>query len=355
MRADRLLAILLLLQTHRRLSARELAARLEVSPRTVQRDMQALSSAGAPVYAAHGSQGGWSLLDGYHTDLTALSHTEAHSLTLLAPAQLLDDLGLRQAATTGLAKLLASLPDAQRRTTDDIRQRVYVDAAGWRATAEQTPAFGDIQEALWRDRKVWMRYARNDGSQVERIVEPLGLVAKGRIWYLVARAEDAGNAGDVGNVGNMGNMGDHAPRTYRISRIASARLLDAPVSRPPDFDLGAYWASAQAAFTASLPRYPASVRIQASALPFARAMWRYATFEEVGSPDASGWLTARVTFENREEACFCLLGLATQAEALAPDELARMVTERACQVAIRQPTSVESASADGNVSVPGAP
>lgn len=309
MRADRLLAILLLLQSQPRLTATELAARLDVSPRTVQRDMQALSMAGAPVYAARGAGGGWSLLEGYHTDLTGLSPMEVQSLTMLAPASLLDDLGLRGASTTGLVKLIASLPDAQRRTAEEVRQRVYVDAAGWRATAEETPAFAAIQDAVWRDRKALVIYERSDGAVVERITEPLGLVAKGKVWYVVARAE-----GEL--------------RTYRVGRIRSASLLDEPVSRPADFDLSAYWASAQQAFSDSLPRYHAVVRLMAARLPFARAMWRYTRIGESSAPDASGWVTAHVTFENLEGACFCILGLGADAEALEPEELRDLLRQR---------------------------
>jgi predicted DNA-binding transcriptional regulator YafY len=316
MRADRLLAILLLLQSHRRLTAGELAARLEVSPRTVQRDMLALSAAGAPVVAARGASGGWSLLEGYRTDLTGLSSEEVHSLALSAPASVLGDLGLRQASATALVKLLAGLPATLRHTAEDVRQRVYVDAAGWRATEEVAPAFGVMQEAVWSDRKAQMTYQRGDGERIERIIEPLGLVAKGRVWYVVARVD--------------GEM-----RSYRVGRMLAAHLLDEPVSRPEDFDLAAWWATAQAEFTASLPRYPAIVRIASSALPFARAMWRFAQFGEVRGPDADDWVTAQVTFENSEEACFYLLGLGAQAEPLEPVELCERTRER-IQLAARQ-------------------
>ncbi len=338
MRADRLLAILLLLQSHRRLTAGELATRLGVSPRTVQRDMLALSVAGAPVYALRGSSGGWSLIEGYHTDLSGLSQPEIHSLTLLTPAKLLDDLGLRQASATGLVKLLAGLPDAQRRTAEELRQRVYVDAAGWRATEEVAPAFSVMQEAVWRDLHAQMSYQRSDGTAVERVVEPLGLVAKGRVWYVVARVE-----GEL--------------RTYRASRIRAARLLDAPVTRPPDFDLAAYWEAAQAEFTASLPRYPVVARLNGERLPFARAMWRYAQFDAISDPNDAGWVTAEVTFENRAEACFCLLGLGGEAEALEPAELRELLRQRAEQARERYARAAQlaPASAIGQTGERGAP
>lgn len=326
MRADRLLAILLLLQSHRRLTAGELAARLDVSSRTVQRDMLALSIAGAPVYAQRGASGGWSLVEGYHTDLSGLSQPEIHSLTLLTPAKLLDDLGLRQASATGLVKLLAGLPDAQRHSAEELRQRVYVDAAGWRATEEVAPAFSVMQEAVWRDLHAQIAYERGDGTAVERVIEPLGLVAKGRVWYVVARVE-----GEL--------------RTYRASRIRAARLLDAPVARPPDFDLAAYWEAAQAEFTASLPRYQVVARLNAERLPFARAIWRFTQFGSISAPDATGWVTAEITFENRAEACLCLLGLGGDAETLEPADLRALIRLSAQQTVDRYAQLAQPASA----------
>jgi predicted DNA-binding transcriptional regulator YafY len=322
MRADRLLAILLLLQSHRRLTAGEVAERLGVSPRTVQRDMLALSVAGAPVYAERGAKGGWSLLEGYHTDLSGLSPSEITSLALQAPARLLDDLGLRQASATGLVKLLSGLPDAQRRGAEELRQRVYVDAAGWRATDETAPMFAVMQEAVWRDRQAHIRYQRSDGEEVERVVEPLGLVAKGRTWYVVARV-------------------DGESRTYRASRIRAAALLDQPVTRPADFDLAASWEASQAKFAASLPRYPVVARLRADLLGWAQAMWRYTRFDNISAPDDAGWLTLEVTFESEREACFALLGLGGAAEAISPTELRALISERAAAAAERHAPALE--------------
>lgn len=325
MRADRLLAILLLLQSHHRLTAAELSARLGISPRTVQRDMLALSAAGAPVYASRGSHGGWALLDGYHTDLSGLSPSEIHSLTLSPPARLLDDLGLGQASVTGLVKLLSGLPEAQRRSAEELRQRVLVDAAGWRAAEEMAPTFATIQEAVWRDQCAHIVYQRGDGTEVERDIEPFGLVAKGRVWYVVARVEEE-------------------LRTYRVSRIRAAKLLDAAVARPPDFDLASYWDTAQAEFTASLPQYQITIRIRAERLEFARAMCRYARFGPMSAPDADGWLTGDVTFENREEARFCLAGLGGDAEALAPTHLRDVISRHAEDTARLYATPAQAAA-----------
>lgn len=240
MRADRLLSILLLLQAHGRLTARDLARRLEVSERTIHRDMDALGVAGVPVYAARGTGGGWSLAEGYRARLPGLSDTEIQALFLAGPARLLADLGLRRASEAALLKLLASLPAIARRDVEYARQRIHVDPAGWHETAESVAALPTLQEAIWQGHQVALTYGRSDGATVERLVAPLGLVAKGRVWYLVAAV-------------------DGEPRTYRVSRVRCARPTGAPAARPAGFDLAGYWERSAADFKAGLPRYPATV------------------------------------------------------------------------------------------------
>src|SRR5260370_13145698 len=136
MRAERLLSILLLLQSHRRLTAGDLARRLEVCERTIYRDMEALSTAGVPVLAERGTGGGWSLLDEYRTNLTGVTEGEIRALFLTRPVKLLADLGLDKAADVALVKLLAALPAAHRPGAEDVRQRIYLDATGWRRSDE---------------------------------------------------------------------------------------------------------------------------------------------------------------------------------------------------------------------------
>src|SRR5215831_17768904 len=186
MRADRLISIMLLLQVRRQITARELARRLEVSERTIHRDMEALGMAGVPVVAERGTGGGWSLLEGYRTNLTGLTGTEMQALLLAKPSPLLADLGLRQAAEVALLKLLAALPAMSRRAAEYARQRLHVDGAGWHEAAEAVPFLLPIQEAIWQERKLRLTYQRGDGATVERLVDPLGLVAKGGVWYLAA-------------------------------------------------------------------------------------------------------------------------------------------------------------------------
>ena len=214
MRADRLLSILLLLRTERRVTTGELAQRLSVSPRTIHRDMDALSGSGVPVVAERGVGGGWYLLAEYRTNLTGLSVAELQTLFVAAPARLFADLGLSGAAEGARIKLRAALPQAQHPDAEDVRERIHIDVVGWRQTEGALPAMPTLQAALWADRQVRIRYRRADDSERERTIDPLGLVAKGSLWYLIAAVE-----GEF--------------RTYRVSRIAAATLLDTPCVRPP--------------------------------------------------------------------------------------------------------------------------
>src|SRR5512133_650698 len=196
MRADRLFSIVLLLQANRRMTAGELAARLEVSERTVLRDMDALSAAGIPVIADRGASGGWRLVDGYQTKLTGLTPAEIQSLFFARPERLMSDLGLKQEAATAMLKLEAALPERSRRDADFARSRLHVDPRGWRDPGESIGALPVILAALWQDRRVRFTYHRQLCEPGERTVDPLGLVAKGSTWYLVA-------------------LSDGEPRTYR--------------------------------------------------------------------------------------------------------------------------------------------
>jgi predicted DNA-binding transcriptional regulator YafY len=277
MRADRLLSILLTLQVHQRVTARELAERLEVSERTIYRDMEALSSAGIPVLAERGSSGGWALLDDYRTDLTGLNPAEIQTLFLSAAPRLLDDLGMRQAYEAALIKLLAALPSISRRDAEYARQRIHIDPAGWFEAPENAAALPVIQDAVWQSRKLRLDYHRGDGQNVERVVDPLGLVAKGSVWYLVALIE-----GDI--------------RAYRVSRVREAAILDERAARPADFDLAAYWEQSKVELKQNLPRYQAVMRMTPAALKKLRGA-RYVRVEQESPPDADGWLCVRADFE----------------------------------------------------------
>ena len=314
MRADRLLSILLLLQIHGQLTARDLARRLEVSERTIHRDMEALSAAGVPVMAERGAGGGWALPEGYQTNLTGLNAAEVQSLFFHRPLRMMADLGLADAAEGALTKLLATLPPDSRRTAEYIRQRIHVDMAGWQRSGESVAFLPTLQEAVWQDRQVRITYQRSDGAASERVIDPLGLVAKGSVWYLI------------------GSVDGGEPRTYRVSRVLGAEVLDQPARRPPAFDLAAHWAQSSAEFVAALPRFMVTLRADQAILQRLRWASRWSKVEQVGEPDARGWCTVVVRFEEAWNALEYILSFGPSVEVLEPAELREQVVTHAREI-----------------------
>ncbi len=316
MRADRLLSILLLLRTERRVTTRELAQCLAVSPRTIHRDMDALSGVGVPVVAERGAGGGWYLLAEYRTNLTGLSAAEVQTLFVATPARLFADLGLSGAAEGARIKLRAALPQAQRPDVEDVRERIHIDVAGWRQTEGALPAMPTLQAALWGDRQVRIRYRRADDSERERTIDPLGLVAKGSLWYLIAAV-----AGEF--------------RTYRVSRIVVATLLDTPCVRPPGFALAAHWAASSREFLGALPQYRATVPVAPEIVRAIRGGGRFARIEEEAPPDATSWITLRICFDGERMAREFALGFGTQLVVEEPRALREYVVREAAGVVAR--------------------
>ncbi|MFN3652376.1 MAG: helix-turn-helix transcriptional regulator [Armatimonadota bacterium] len=310
MRADRLLSILMLLQVEARITARELAERLEVSERTIYRDMEALTTAGVPVAAERGSGGGWFLLEPYRTDLTGLNTAEIRTLFLTRPIHLLEGLGLGGASEGALIKLLAALPSQARRQAERVRERIHIDGTSWHPRAEELPTFPLLQEAVWSDRRLKFVYARQDGTATELTGDPLGLVAKGSVWYLVA-----GNGGE--------------PRTYRVARIREAELLHEAAVRPEGFDLAGYWREATARFKATLPCYEVRARVAPDGLGRLRRRCRRLAAHD---PDPDGWIPLTLHFDVEEEACELLLGYGASLEVLQPLALIDRLMRRASEV-----------------------
>ncbi|WP_026010917.1 helix-turn-helix transcriptional regulator [Paenibacillus sp. OSY-SE] len=308
MRADRLISILLFLQNRGRMTSRELAEKLEVSERTIHRDMEALSAAGIPVFAERGSNGGWALFEGYRTNLTGMKTEEMQSLLLAHSSRLLGDLGLGDFFDDAFQKLLAAFPATMRGDVEIVRQRIHVDGAGWHQSDELLPELPIVQEAIWEEKKLFIQYRRDDAI-VDRVVEPLGLVAKSSIWYLIAIAE----GGDM--------------RTYRISRMVSARMSTESFERPDSFDLALYWEQSTKKFKASLPQYPSRVRFSDKVLSRI-SQQRYMKILHTESVD-SHWLDADVEFHTLDSACEILLGYGPLVEVLAPAELREKVLSQA--------------------------
>jgi len=305
MKADRLLSALLLLQARGRVTGREMAARLEVSGRTVHRDMEALGAAGVPVYALRGSRGGWQLDEDWRTHVPGLDEAELRAL-LMAQPRVLGEPRLAAAAERALGKLMASLPVSMRAQANAIRQRLHVDTTGWRGLTETVDALPVVQEAVARDRKLTFHYQKPDGERSERTVDPLGLVAKGSAWYLVASTGEGF-------------------RTFRVSRIDQAVLLATPSDRPVGFDLAAHWKSSTDQLRESRRRYVATLSVEPRASE-RLAMWRSTSPRSpAGRSPVDGWVTREVEFDDEDQACFVALGFGPRAAVLWPESLRERV------------------------------
>ncbi|MBN1487063.1 MAG: YafY family transcriptional regulator [Anaerolineae bacterium] len=317
MRADRLIAMLMLLQSRGRMTACALADALEVSERTIYRDVDALSISGVPVYAERGPGGGIALLDSYRTNLTGLKEDEVRALffMLTIPEPLLD-LGVGKELKSALRKLAAALPRMQNAGPGDTRQRIYLDSVWWFQKDEAAPHLQTIQQALWQNRQLRIIYRLQFGTQVERLVSPYGLVAKTNVWYLVAAR-------------------DTYLRVYRISRVLQAQLLSSSFEYPDDFDLSTFWKQWCADFERSRSHYTALVRVS----PELMADFGYyfgdnapAILASATPPDAGGWVTLTLPFEGFQEARSRILGLGRAIEVLEPQALRLSVADFARQV-----------------------
>jgi predicted DNA-binding transcriptional regulator YafY len=315
MRADRLVAILLLLQARGGMSAPALARELEVSTRTIYRDLEALGAAGVPVYAERGAQGGVRLVEGYRTNLTGLTAGEAEALFLMGTPGPLDELGLGPALDGAHRKLMATLSPAGRTHAERVRQRVHVDPAGWEREPRELPWLPVIARALWNDHRIHLRYVRGDNQIVERTVDPLGLVLKAGQWYLAAMA----GKWDV---------------TYRVSRVLEAAEVRERASRPDDFDLVAYWAAHLADFDAERGRATVRVRVAPTAIDrLPTHLGEGVRFQSLeAEPDADGWRDLELVFASLTEARTELLGLGAEVVVVEPDELRADMAQVAKQV-----------------------
>ena len=240
MRATRLVSLLLLLQTRGQLTAAELAERLEVSVRTVHRDVEALSVAGVPVEAVRGAAGGYRLAGGYRTRLTGLTADEAQALFAAGIPGPAAELGLGGELAAARLKVLAALPQELQERATRAQRLFHLDARGWFRAEDTVPHLPALADCVWRGCRVRLRY-RERSTVVQRTVDPLGLVLKGGAWYLVAR-RSAGM------------------RVYRVSRVASVRPLGESFERPGDFELAEFWQQWSREFEESRPRVAVSVR-----------------------------------------------------------------------------------------------
>lgn len=319
MRADRLLSIMLLLQNSGKVTSRALAAKLEVSERTISRDMEALSAAGIPIYAERGPLGGWRLTESYRTTLTGLGKEELLALLVNSQSRLLHDLGILKSHQEGAyQKIVASSPAPLKQYIDTLQERIHIDGAPWHTQEEHFPYLSLLQEAIWTQCMIEMKYRKTDGSVSERIVQPIGLVAKGNVWYLVAMD------------GQEKAASDNTVRSFRISRILDVRVLEKSFERPDNFSLAQYWERSTAEFKASLPSFPARIYITKQRLT-RLSRNRYVKVIQTLSlqEQEEGWVTAEIQFDTLESACELLLGCGREARVISPQELAEAVQAEA--------------------------
>jgi predicted DNA-binding transcriptional regulator YafY len=301
-RAARLLSLLLQLQTRGQLTASDLAERLEVSVRTVHRDVGSLAAAGVPVEAVRGPAGGYRLAGGYRTRLTGLTADEAEALFGAGVPGPAAELGLGGELAAARLKVLAALPSELQERATRAQRLFHLDTRGWFRAGDRVPHLPTLAAAVWRGRRVGLRY-REGTKVVRRTVDPLGLVLKGGAWYLVARR----------SVGM---------RVYRVSRVVSARALDEDLQRPLGFDLAAFWDEWSRSFEENRPRVEVRVRVSDDVRRFLPGDRRV---------EADGSVTA--AFENLGEAYRELLRFGSDVEVLAPLELRERVAETARDVA----------------------
>lgn len=325
MRASRLVNLLLLLQTRGRMTAGQLSGELEVSERTIHRDVDALSAAGVPIYAERGPHGGVQLVEGYRTRLTGMTAEEAEALFLSGLPGPAAELGLGTVMTAARLKVLAALPAELRTRASRLVERFHLDASGWFQTGEPVPHLGSLAEAVWEARRVAISYRRGD-RLVDRTVEPLGLVLKGGTWYVIAATE--------------GQL-----RTYRVSRVAAAEVTDERFDRPGAFDLASYWTESTAAYEREVPRLEVVVRVDPDKLPVLEDLaGTYAVrtaerLEPPGGTDPDGWIHLRLRVDWPHEVPGRLTAVGSGLEVLAPEEVRAAVQEVARRVLARYAAS----------------
>ncbi|MFZ3321095.1 MAG: WYL domain-containing protein [Usitatibacter sp.] len=316
MRSGRLLSLLMLLQAHGRMSAPALAEKLEVSVRTVLRDIDELSASGVPVRSARGADGGFQLLEGWRTRLTGLTPEEAQAMFMAGASGPAAQLGLGEAASTAQLKMLAALPQAWQADARRVATRFHLDTVGWYRREEKLTHLPAVAEALWTDRRLAIRYESWKGI-IDRTIDPLGLVVKAGEWYLVAVAGKASSL-----------------RTYKLSNVLSLETRG-HFTRPRRFDLAKYWGESIARFETGLYRGIATVRATEKGLKRMRRL-SAAVSEAIdrAKPKAGrrGWYKVTIPIESVEMAAHDLMRIGAECEVVQPVELRHLLARTAADI-----------------------
>ncbi|HMG87650.1 MAG TPA: YafY family protein [Terracidiphilus sp.] len=316
MKADRLMSVLLLLQARGQVTERELAEQLEVSQRTIHRDLESLSAARIPVSAIRGAQGGWQLEKGWRTHVPGLDESEIQALLMAQPRGLGNNPRLAAAAQSALNKLMAAMPEPMKAQAAHLQQRLHVDPTGWRDTGEDLSMLAAVQDAVARDRKLTFDYTKQDGEQSSRTVDALGLVSKGLTWYLVARTSKG-------------------MRTFRVSRMRRVTVLAVGFDRPARFDLVEHWRASAAEFGRKRAGYRTILSLTSDAARSVQAccVTKAASSGDAGRKGDAGKEVLEVDFDNEVMAQFIVLGLGSRVRVLEPASLRQRVEAEAREVA----------------------
>jgi predicted DNA-binding transcriptional regulator YafY len=321
MRASRLLSILMLLQSRGRLSAQTLADELEVSVRTVYRDVDELSASGVPVWADRGRLGGFQLQPGWRTRVDGLTAPEAQAMFLGGLPGAAAELGLGEAMASAQLKLLAALPEGWRENARRVSTRFHADPIDWYRGPAATDHLPAIARAAWSERRIEVRYESWNGVTRRRL-EPLGLVLKAGVWYVVATSGSGA-------------------RTYRLSNILELAVSEEPFARPAAFDLAAYWAASTKRFEAGLYRDRAVLRVTPRGMKHLRALSHALAdaADQTARDDAEapGWQRVTIPIESIEHATGQLLRLGAEAQALKPAALRQQLAQTIAAMAAIYP------------------
>ena len=313
MRADRLLTLLMLLQARGKMTAEDLAKELEVSIRTIYRDVDALSSTGVPIYAERGPGGGIALLDRYRTTLTGFTADEMQALFMLSIPTALADLGVSKDLRMALRKLSAALPATRSGTEQRVRQRIHLDPTSWQPATTTTPHLQTLHQALWEDRLVTITYRLPWDAETTRTVQPLGLAAKAGTWHLVCGW-------------------DGHSRVVRVESIIGALLNDETYERPMDFDLTRFWAGWCETVRQNQPRFVATVRMKAQLFDTLAHDDGRGEIELLASAGANGEVLISLTHRSFEGARRRILSWGGAARVVAPEALRQSVRDFAEQI-----------------------
>jgi predicted DNA-binding transcriptional regulator YafY len=307
MRASRLLSILMLLQTRGRMSAPALAAELEVSQRTILRDIDQLSAAGVPVWSDRGREGGFQLREGWSTELTGLTEDEAHALFLAGLPHAATELGLGSASASARLKMLAAVPASLREDALRVDARLHMDPIDWHRAATAPVHLQSIANAVWHQRVLSIRYDSWNGIK-DRVIKPLGLVLKAGVWYLVALADAS-----------------KEPRTYRLSNIQNLSVRESTFKYPAKFHLATFWQKATQRFETEIYSGTATLRVTSRGLKrimeFSAVVSEAAARSKVTDPRDENWMEIIVPIESIEHSANQLLGVGADAQVLKPAAL----------------------------------